>query len=242
MANEIGDFVKDVMPDISLKGAGDITLIFVGGIIIAGLLGWLFYYYLQQKRFNLKLVLFKNVGGTSLPVDKDKGMFQRIGMGGDYWLIAKKFKKILPRPRIQMAKNEYWFFERSDGEWINFSLKDLDKQMKKAEAYYVDEDMRLQRLGIQKNLQDRFQKVSWWQQYGGLVMNLAFLAVITVLLVFLFREMKDNWAVGRDMAEAVRDMAEQVKNMRQSGTVPIEESGIFIPFILNGFRKWKHKH
>ena len=83
------------------------------------------------------------------------GQFARIGKAGDYWCKLKKFKKTLPRPRRQVEKNTYWFYEREDGEWVNFTLNDFDDGMKKAGAYFVDEDMRLQRLGIQKNLQER---------------------------------------------------------------------------------------
>jgi len=239
MANEIAEYVSGFTSGL---GGGAISwttvLLIVGGmILVAGVVIWGVIIVMNRLKYNKKLKLFRKVGNEIVPVLDDKGWFARVGTAGDQWCKVQKFKKTLPRPRKQMAKDEYWFYEREDGEWVNFSLKDFDEDMKKAGAYFVDEDMRLQRLGIQKNLENRFQKVTFWQKYGGMIMNILFMVIVTVCLVILFKEMKDNWAVGREMASAVRDMAVQVQNLYtrgQSGAVTVGES--FLP-LLWGFKK-----
>lgn len=239
MANdEISNFVGGLFSGV---GGGALSwtwviIIVLGMMIIAGISIGVIWWFMNFLRYNKKIKWFNKVGNEIVPVADYKAWFQRIGTAGDTWANVKKLKRLLPKPRKQMGKNEYWFYEREDGEAINFSLQNFDADMKKAGAYFVDEDMRLQRLGIQKNLENRFQKVTFWQKYGGMIMNLAFLMIVTVCLVVLFKEMKDNWSIGAQMAQAVRDMALEVKNMRTqfgSGAVPVEE---FLPLIW-GFRK-----
>lgn len=219
----IGDYIGTKIPSVSASGIGTFLIYLIGGLLLAGLVAFGVYWFIQSLKYNKRLVLFRKIGGKTIPCGEDKGMFARVGQAGDFWCKTKKFKKTLPRPRIETGPNTFWFFERSDGEWINFGLSDLDEQMKKAGAYYVDEDMRLQRLGIQKNLLERFKKVTFWDKYGGMIMNVIFLLIVTICLVILFKSMKDNWNVGREMAQAVRDMAIEVANVRTrtgSGIVP----------------------
>lgn len=236
-SEEISGFISSFSG--SGSGMGTAVLIAIGIVVVGGLLAGGVAWLIQWLSFNKKVKLFRRVGNEIVPVFTDRAKFERVGTAGDYWCKTKKLKKTLPRPRKQMAKNEFWFYEREDGEWINFTLGDFDNDMKKAGAYFVDEDMRLQRLGIQKNLRDRFQKVSFWQKYGGMIMNLVFLIVVTIMLVVLFKEMKDNWAVGREMAEAVRQMAVEVANLRkQTGSgAEFVESLLPLVFIRGLFKK-----
>ena len=136
----------------SFSGIGHWLVYFLVAVVIACLLAIGVFILIINFKFNKKVILFKKVSGKVIPIGKDRAMLERIGLAGDSWLKTKRFKKILPRPKIEMEKNTYWYFERDDGEWINFSLQDMDEVMKTAKAYYVDEDMRLSRLGIQRNL------------------------------------------------------------------------------------------
>jgi hypothetical protein len=225
MADEvISQTVGKFIPKVTMSQATSYGLVFLGIVFFAGALGFGAWKLIHWLRYNKKIVLFKKVGTTIMPVFVDKGWLCRVGIAGDTWLITKKMKKTLPRPRIQMGKNLYWYYEREDGEWINFSLQDFDEIMHKASAYYVDEDMRLQRLGIQKNLENRFKKVTFWQQYGGMIMSLVFLLVITVCLVLIFNRMESAWSKAGEMAQAVKEMANQVATMgarTTSGIVPV---------------------
>lgn len=238
-SEEIGSFVSSFAG--SGSGMGTAIWIAVGVMVIGGLLAWGVVALMQYLAFNKKIVLWRKVGNQRpTKILEDRGKFERVGSAGDYWCITKKLKKTLPRPSIQSGKNEFWFYEREDGEWINFGMGDIDNQMRESKAYYVDEDMRLQRLGIQKNLRDRFQKVSFWQKYGGLIMQVIYLLITTICLVILFKEMKDNWAVGREMASAVRDMAVQVANLQKqigSGADFVVESFLPLAFIKGVFKR-----
>lgn len=231
LGESFGDTFGGMIPSLTSSQVMTWVIIIGGIFIFAGFLGFLTYYFWIKFRYNKKIIVFKKVGTEIIPVMEDKGWLTRVGGAGDTWMKTKSSKKTLPRPKIQMRKNEYWYYEREDGEWINFNLKDFDLEMKKAGISYVDEDMRLQRLGIQKNLEARFQQVSFWQKYGGMIMSLIFILVITVCFVILFKEMKDNWTVGKEMASAVKDMAEQVRNMRVSVGSGIQPIQYVLPLI-----------
>lgn len=229
MVDALQEGIDTVMPNISfdglLSGIGLLLVI----VVISVLLAIVTVFIIQYIKFNKKILLFRKVGNQNVPVLSDRAMFSRIGNAGDYWCQLRKFKKILPRPRIQMRKNEYWFYERDDGEWINFSLSDFDEQMRNMKAHYVDEDMRLQRLGIQKNLRDRFNKVTFWQRYGGMITSFLFVLVVSIMFIVLAKEWSKAINNTSLMADAVREMAIQVKNMKGSGAV----AGI----VITGMKK-----
>ena len=214
----IQESLGTILPSgFSLGGTLYYVGVFVGTIILGIILAFVTVLVINYLKYNKKIVLFRRIGNEIVPCLRDKAMFARIGNAGDYWCQLKKFKKILPRPRIQMEKNTYWYYERDDGEWINFSLEDLDQAMKKASIHYVDEDMRLQRLGIQKNLRDRFQKVTFWQRYGGMIVSIVYILVVTICFVILFKSMEDAWTRAGDMAASVREMAIELRNIRTGG-------------------------
>ena len=188
----------------------------IGGILLAGGVIFGIYLLMNYLKWNKKITLFRRVANRIIPVSHDKAMFERIGQSGDYWLKTQKLKKTLPRPKIEMGVNTFWYFEREDGEWINFELADIDAQMKKAGAYYVDEDMRLQRLGIQKNLSARLIKETFWQKYGTTIMLIIFVMIVTICLVVLFQKMQGNWTAATSSAQAIEHMAAAVEQMAKN--------------------------
>lgn len=171
------------LPSFSISGAGSIGVLILGIILFSGLVLVGTVFIAKRMMFNKKIVVFKKINGVTRPVDTDKGMFQKVGTAGDFWLLAKKFKKVLARPSNEISKNTFWFFIRDDGEWINFSLGDFDKQMKEAGANYSDNDMALSRVAIERNLRDRYMKKSFWDQYGQTIMNVIFMVVMLVCVV-----------------------------------------------------------
>lgn len=219
---EIISGLGGMLPDFS--GLASYIGLIIGIVILGLFLAVFAIWLINFIKFNKKIVVFRKVGNAIVPTLRDKAQFARVGNAGDYWCQLRKFKKILPRPRIQMEKNTFWYYERDDGEWINFSLKDFDSEMKKVGCYYVDEDMRLQRLGIQKNLRERFQKVTFWQRYGGMIISILFVLIVAISFIALFKSMEGAWTTAGDMAGAVKEMAIEVRNLRiasGSGALPI---------------------
>jgi len=210
--------------NIDIASVAGYVVVFLCILLFGGVGILAFYYFWTKAKFTKKIVVFTKVGNKLQLVDKDLAMFQKVGNAGDQWCVTKKLKKVLPLPKMQMDKNTYWYFIRKDGEWVNFTLADLDEQMEKANAYFVDEDMRLQRLGIQRNLRDRLMKQSWWQKYGTQAIFAVFIIFTCVLMIVLFREFSTALSGAHSMAKAITEMSAQVANMANAvggGVVPV---------------------
>jgi len=181
-------------------------------VAIAVIIG--LFYFLDVIAYKITFKLYEKINGKVYQTGFDKAKFERVGIAGDYWARTKKFKKILPKPRITAGKNTYNFYIREDGEWINFGIEDIDAKMKIAKTYYVDEDIRLQRLGIQKNLETRFKKEKFWDKYGNVIMMIVFVVIITICLVVLFQKLvlvadglKQASGAMTQLAQALQDTA-----------------------------------
>lgn len=222
MATDLFEQAGIVAPNFSKLGSW--LVYFLIAVVVACLLALGVYLIILKLKFNKKIILFRKVAERIIPVAQDRGMIQRIGLAGDTWLRTKKFKKILPRPRIEMAKDTYWYYEREDGEWINFNLQDIDAAMKSAKSYYVDEDMRLQRLGIQRNLKDRFDKPGFWEKYGAQIMMVIFFLIVTICLIVIFNKMNDLVKALPQLAKALESLANSIGS-QQSGIVPVNGTG-----------------
>lgn len=211
------------MPKVNFAQYGNWIVYFLAGLLLAGLLAIAIFFVIDYMKYNKTFILFKRVNGRPTKVFVDKAIFERIGIAGDYWARWRKLKKIIPRPKIEVAKNEYWFWEREDGELINFGIQDIDEMMKMAKVHYVDEDMRLQRLGIQKNLKDRLDKMSFWTKYGERIMSVVFLIIVTICLIVLFTRIENLVKVLPELADSLTKVANAISDVatRQgSGLTP----------------------
>jgi len=221
---QAGFSAPDILaPDFGKMGSW--LVYFLIAVVVACFIAFGVYLLILHLKFNKKVVLFRKVAQRIIPVATDKGMIQRIGLAGDTWLRTKKFKKILPRPKIEMEKNTYWYYEREDGEWINFNIEDIDRRMKEANSYFVDEDMRLQRLGIQRNLKDRFDKPGFWDKYGVQVVMVIFFLIVTICLVVIFNKMNDLIKALPQLAKALESLANSIAS-QGSRMVPVSPGPI----------------
>lgn len=218
-----------------------VSIVVVG--VIAGIIIWIY----NRKLYNQKIWIFGKVGGVPMLKYIDKGRLMAFGMAGDRLLRLKKMKKFLPPPQIQMGGNVYWFYEREDGEYINFSLEDLDEKQKEAGAYYVDTDMRMQRLGIEKNLRERMEKKGFFEKYGQTIAGVIFIIMVTVSLVVLFSKLKDVSGSLDGVASSVGAMANSVEKFysaRVGGQSPADVQSGLVPalsFLMFWRRKWFQK-
>lgn len=173
---------------ISGTGMMNMAVWLVGSIVVALMMVAGVVIFVMMMKYNKKAKIFQRVGNKIIPTINSKACYEKVGRSGDRMFFIKALKKYVKEPSIQMGKNMYWFFEREDGELINFSLADFDDIMKKAGAFYVDFDMRMSRLGIEKNLKERHLKERFWDKYGTTIMNiLAFLILVISLVVFFWQ-------------------------------------------------------
>ena len=172
--------------NMGMGDIGQVVILIVLGIVIVGLIGWFFYWKATQRAFKYRIHLYKKVGNTPTRIAFHQAREIPMGRAGDYLWFVKGIKKYLPVPIIQSAPNEFWFWVREDGEWINFGMEDLDESSKKAGVKYLHQDMRMQRLATDRLLEQRLMKKSFWEQYGMVIAYVVFFLVIAISMSIIF--------------------------------------------------------
>lgn len=178
----------------------------------------------MRKLFYKKIIIFEKVGGQIQVTKRDVGRDIRLGEAGDYIIYTRHFKKFLPPAEIQTGPNTFWYYIREDGEWINIGISDIDVQMKKAKAHFLDKEMRFARTGMQKNLRERLNKPGFWSKYGAMIMWTVYLAIVGIMTYLLF----DKWIelagtvqsmleTQRELIEASRDILQALDNIKSGG-------------------------
>lgn len=205
------------------------ALIYIGvGILVVIGLAVFMYFYMNKKRFNKKFHIFRSINGKPVWIETVAVAFERVGMAGDYW--AKTIKgKITPRPKMEIRKNEYFMFEKEDGEYINFEMNDINEELKKSNSKFIDEDMRLSRISIQKILKERLDKKSWWDTYGQYVFTAVLGIVLVVSVVIVFNKLGDVLTALEPLVGAINEVAKTLNDgliRQQSGIVLSNYTGI----------------
>ena len=172
---------------------GSIALVIAIATVILGLGGALVYWQIVRKQYWIKIHVFRLIGNIPTRVAVYSAREVPFGMAGDkLWRVTQagwnKIKPIkwLPVGKIQTAPREWWYYIRSDGEWVNFQMSDLDKISKKMGIKFVQEDMRLQRLATERLLEQRLLNKSFWEKYQTMIMGMILFLIIAVCMVIIF--------------------------------------------------------
>lgn len=210
---------------------GTITtaLIYIGvGVLVIIGLAVFFYFYMNKKRFNKKYHIFRSINNKPEWIETVAVAFERVGMAGDYW--ARTIKgQITPRPKTEIKKNEYFMFEKEDGELINFGLEDINELLKQAKSKFVDEDMRLSRISIQKILKERLDKKSWWDTYGQYVFTAVLGIILVVSVVIVFNKLSEVLEGLQPLVASINDIAKTLNDgliRQQSGIISANYTGV----------------
>lgn len=171
------------LPSFSFGGNLVYILLIILVFFLAGIGIW---FYLNNKMFNRKVVVFENIAGKGWEVThKDRARLIKVGDGGEEILYLRRAKVYRTAYGRKQGKNEYWFVIGQDGYWYNFTLGDFDAKMNMLDIEPVDRDMRYMHVAIRKNIKDRYNKPNFMEKYGTLVMNGVFLLLIMIGLYFL---------------------------------------------------------
>ena len=228
--------------NIDMSATGTIFLIILISFLILGLIGFLVWLFMQKKKWWIRVPLYKMIGNVNTRVAVLKGKIVPMGRAGDQlWFVkGAGFKKFLPPAEIQSAKNEFWHYVRSDGEWVNFSMTDIDKLQKEAGVKYVKTDMRLQRLATDKLLEQRHLKTTFLEKWGTVIGFVVFFLIISIALVVFFNQYSDVVAqLGSVIDKADQIMTKAAKISGNEGTADLIPA--FTPLMLLGFKKKKKR-
>lgn len=223
---EIGDINPFGKFDIGLGAIGNALLLFFIAVVVFALIGYLIWWRIQKKRYFIKIPLFKLIGNVPTRIRFYKAKIFPIGKAGDQLWYVGGIKKFIPPATIQSAPNEYWHWEREDGEWINFSLSDLDYIQKKAGVKYIHQDMRSQRIATSNLLEQRLINKGFWDKYKDMITHLVFYIIVTLMLIVIFWQ----WS---NITQQVGGLIGQLQGFEcigmKTGIVPAKE---LLPLLL----------
>ena len=246
MANDIT--VSSLNPlskiNIDMGAIGNVFMIIFIAVLILGLIGFLVWLFIQKKKWWIRVPLYKMIGNVNTRIATLKGKVVPMGRAGDHlWFVkGAGLKKYLPPAEIQSAENEFWHFVRSDNEWVNFSMEDIDDLQKKAGVKYVKTDMRLQRLATDKLLEQRHLKIGFLEKWGVVIGFVVFFLIIAISLVVFFNQYsKVVEQLGSVIDKADQIMTKAAKVSGNQGTADLIPA--FIPFIIFSLKKknWRMK-
>jgi len=192
MALEIPSAMKvGILGNFSLSklmsGAVQFIVILVLFLIVGGIFYYLYYKKRKKKQYNKKIFWFEEVNGNIVPVGEDVACELTIpGTNINVFYIKEK-DMYLPRPVKRMGKDAYWFVIRNNREIVNFTMKNINKEMKEANLDYDHTDMRyaltnLKEL-IKRNYRDKSQP--WWREYKDIIGLVVLIFVLTLSFIFI---------------------------------------------------------
>lgn len=171
---------------------GGIALVVGIAVVIVALIGVIIYWFVQRKQYWILITVFRKIGGVTTRVAEYQAKEVPFGMAGDkLWRVSKGLFKIkalkwLPVGKIQTAPREFWYLIRSDGEWINVEMGDIDDITKKLGMKFTQEDMKLQRLATERLLEQRLMDKTFWQKWETTIMTIIVFLVVAVSMAIIF--------------------------------------------------------
>lgn len=185
----VQDTLSSLTPNISVSGTVSTISFILYLVIFFAVFGVIFYFISQRLKFKYKVIIWEKVNGVMTITGRDRGMEFKVGESGDTAFKLLKRKKIVPMPTIQTGKNTYWFAIRSDREWLNIGIADINETSKRLELDLTDPEMRYARTSLQGNLKERLVAKEFWEQYGQMIMSISFIAIIGIMMWLIM----DKW-------------------------------------------------
>lgn len=215
-----------------------VVVVFILLLVVVLIVLWV-----NAKKYKYRIPLYSKVGNIPTRIGTFKAKPVAFGRAGDHlWFVkGKGLKKWIAPATIQSAKNEFWHWVREDGEWVNFSMQDLDEISKKAGVQYVKQEARLTRLAIDQLLEKRLNNQSFWEKWGVVIGYVIFFLIITIALVVFFHQygkIVETTGALMERADLILKEANAAKwGGGLSGLVPANATASLIPLLLLRRRK-----
>lgn len=176
-----------------LSGAGQFITILFLFCVIGGMYYYWYYLKKQKKLYNKRIFWFEEVHGNMIPTGEDLAC-ELILPGTNITVFYIKEKDMyLPRPVKRMGKDAYWFVIKNNREIVNFTMKNMNKEMTEANLDYDHTDMRYALTNllalIKRNFKDKSQ--AWWREYKDVIGLVILIFVLTLSFIFIISKVGD---------------------------------------------------
>jgi len=180
-------FLKSLDLQNALGGIGNFLIVVFIFVVIAGLVGIYLWRIKQKKLYNKKIYFFEEINGAMVPTENCLACELTIPNSNVKVFYIKTKDLYLPRPTKKMGKDAYWYCIRDNREIVNFSMVNMNEEMKEANLDYDHTDMRYALTNLKELIKRNYRDKSmpWWRLYKDVIATVIFIFVLSVAFFFL---------------------------------------------------------
>lgn len=206
-----------------LHGVGQFILLIVMFAIAGAIFYWAYYRKKKKKKYNKRIFWFEEVHGDMIPIGDDWACEMTIPGTNIPVFYIKSKDMYLPRPVKRMGKNAFWFAIRNNRELVNFTMKNINKEMEEANLDYDHTDMRYAHENLKDLIRRNYKQKSqpWWREYKDIISLVILIVVITFSFVFLFSKIGD-------LISQVGTLIEHANTLIKAAESATSSSGVII--------------
>jgi hypothetical protein len=200
------------LPAFSTAGVGLWIALVLGIIMLMAIVFLVIYIFVYlPKVFNKKIVIFENIGGLGYrKTGSDTARVVKFGNFGDEVLFLRKRKVYRSASGKKMDNNTYWFAVGSDGYWYNIILGDLDTKSGILDIDPVDRDVKMMHVGLAKNIEKNYNKLTTLEKFGPLIMNGIFLIIMVIAVWLLMAKAGDEIELANKTIAAIKPLVDSL--------------------------------
>jgi hypothetical protein len=125
----------------------------------------------------------------------------------------------------QTGRQVFPHFETEDGDLINFDFGNLDFKLRQMGVNFTDPAMRMARVNIQRNTTKKYQKVTFMDKYGTIMIFTVHIVIVSIMMVYVLGNFNKCIESFKEVALLLKDNIAQLNNIKGNGTaslVPIK--------------------
>lgn len=212
----VGDFLNQLGVNVG-DGSGVISFSFLGDIVIFLILcifaGGFTYWYLNKRSFNKTIVKFREINGVTRRVGIEKAREVVLPNTSVRAFFLKNSKFFIPRPSKETSENEFWFFIREDGEWVNVALGNLNRKLKELDIKFDHTDTRMANAALKKLVDASYKKTNWLKEWAPYIGYSVIIIMLGIAGYLVMGESAKVIGASVGNVEALGDITETLNNI-----------------------------
>jgi len=225
-----GDFLGNIPGFSSFQGSdavgylGGLGKILLGVFILLTIFTIMFFvlWKLKNKKlYNKKIHWFEEVHGSIVPVDTDLATELTIPNTNITTFYIKKKDLYLPRPTKRMGKDSYWFVIKNNREIVNFTMKNINDEMKEGNLDYDHTDMRYALVNLRALIQRNYRDNSkpWWREYKDVIGLVVLIFVLSLSFFFIISKVGILIDQVGQLIDHAEELIKTAETLRGSGVI-----------------------
>jgi hypothetical protein len=181
------EFFNNVNVSGIFSTIGQIITFVVIALFVAVAIGLYLFKKKQTKLYNIEIHFFKEINGQPVPTNDYNAAELIVPNTSIRIFHIKENDTYLPRGTKAMGKNSYWYMLLNNGEIINFTLKNINKELAEANVYYDHTDTRYAHENLKQIIKREYRdkSVKWWKEYKEVISLVIIIFVMTLSFIFI---------------------------------------------------------